>query len=83
MFIHNILYFQVEEIDDIECNTSDPFYADAIANEKEIDLSEEQKKNFKKVCSTKLHRIYCFRLFMHLIFKIFCFINIVAVFVKF
>ncbi|XXG90588.1 hypothetical protein AAC387_Pa12g2318 [Persea americana] len=40
---------EVEEIDDIECTTSDPFYADAIANEKEIDLSEEQKKNFKKV----------------------------------
>ncbi|KAJ0967213.1 hypothetical protein J5N97_024130 [Dioscorea zingiberensis] len=40
---------EVEEIDDIECNFNDPFYADAVANEKEIDLSEEQKKNFRKV----------------------------------
>ncbi|KAL5990168.1 hypothetical protein ACLOJK_011065 [Asimina triloba] len=40
---------EVEEIDDIECTSSDPFYADAIANEIEIDLSEEQKKNFRKV----------------------------------
>ncbi|KAF9612310.1 hypothetical protein IFM89_038913, partial [Coptis chinensis] len=40
---------EVEEIDDIEENCSDPFYADAIANEKEIDLSEEQKKLFRKV----------------------------------
>ncbi|KAF6144435.1 hypothetical protein GIB67_024662 [Kingdonia uniflora] len=40
---------EVDEIDDIEGNSSDPFYADAIANEKEIDLSEEQKKNFRKV----------------------------------
>ncbi|XP_019054212.1 PREDICTED: protein CHROMATIN REMODELING 20 isoform X2 [Nelumbo nucifera] len=40
---------EVEEIDDIDGNCSDPFYADAIANERELDLSEEQKKNFKKV----------------------------------
>lgn len=40
---------EVEEIGDIECNFSDPFYADAVANEKEIDLSEEQKRNFRKV----------------------------------
>lgn len=40
---------EVEEIDDIECSSGDPFYADAIANEKEIDLSEEQRKNFRKV----------------------------------
>ena len=35
---------QVEEIDDI-----DPFAADAIANDTEADLSETQKKNFRKV----------------------------------
>ncbi|XP_077250919.1 protein CHROMATIN REMODELING 20-like isoform X3 [Tasmannia lanceolata] len=40
---------EVEEINDIESNSGDPFYADAVANEKEIDLSEEQKKNFRKV----------------------------------
>ncbi|PIA40011.1 hypothetical protein AQUCO_02500020v1 [Aquilegia coerulea] len=40
---------EVEEIDDIEGSSSDPFIADAVANEKEIDLSEEQKKNFRKV----------------------------------
>ncbi|XP_077229028.1 protein CHROMATIN REMODELING 20-like isoform X2 [Tasmannia lanceolata] len=40
---------EVEEINDTESNYGDPFYADAIANEKEIDLSEEQKKNFRKV----------------------------------
>ncbi|XP_058095092.1 protein CHROMATIN REMODELING 20 isoform X2 [Magnolia sinica] len=40
---------EVEEIDDIECTSSDPFYADALANEKDIDLSEEQKRNFRKV----------------------------------
>ncbi|KAK9292419.1 hypothetical protein L1049_020389 [Liquidambar formosana] len=40
---------EVEEIDDIDGNSSDPFVADAIANERELDLSEEQKRNFKKV----------------------------------
>ncbi|PSR98829.1 Protein CHROMATIN REMODELING like [Actinidia chinensis var. chinensis] len=35
---------EVEEIDDI-----DPFAADAIANDTEADLSETQKKNFRKV----------------------------------
>lgn len=39
----------MEEIDDIDGNSSDPFVADAIANERELDLSEEQKRNFKKV----------------------------------
>ncbi|RVW30985.1 Protein chromatin remodeling 20 [Vitis vinifera] len=29
-------------------NSSDPFVADAIANERAVDLSEEQKKKFKK-----------------------------------
>ncbi|KAL5707173.1 DNA helicase [Ranunculus cassubicifolius] len=40
---------EVEEIDDIDGSSGDPFIADAIANEKEIDLSEEQRKNFRKV----------------------------------
>ena len=40
----------MEEIDDIDGNSSDPFVADAIANERAADLSEEQKNKFKKVC---------------------------------
>lgn len=40
----------MEEIDDIDGNSSDPFVAAAIANERELDLSEEQKKNYRKVC---------------------------------
>ncbi|GMY20566.1 protein CHROMATIN REMODELING 20, partial [Fagus crenata] len=40
---------EVEEIDDIDGNINDPFVAAAIANEKELDLSEEQKNNFRKV----------------------------------
>ncbi|PQQ18968.1 protein CHROMATIN REMODELING 20 [Prunus yedoensis var. nudiflora] len=40
---------EVEEIDDIDGNSSDPFVAAAIANERELDLSEEQKKNYRKV----------------------------------
>lgn len=41
---------QVEEIDDIEDSSVDPFVADAIANERELNLSEEQKRKYKKVC---------------------------------
>lgn len=41
---------QVEEIDDIEDSSGDPFVTDAIANERELNLSEEQKRKFKKVC---------------------------------
>lgn len=40
---------EVEEIDDVDGNSCDPFVAAAIENEKELDLSEEQKKNFRKV----------------------------------
>ncbi|XP_020598505.1 protein CHROMATIN REMODELING 20 isoform X2 [Phalaenopsis equestris] len=40
---------EVEEIGDIDFDSRDPFYCDAIANEKELDLSEEQKRNFRKV----------------------------------
>ncbi|XP_074311682.1 protein CHROMATIN REMODELING 20 isoform X2 [Silene latifolia] len=40
---------EVEEIDDIDDDSSDPFVADAIANEKELELSEVQKKNYRKV----------------------------------
>lgn len=43
-------YFgQVEEIDDIDGNSSDPFVAAAVANERELDLSEVQKKSYRKV----------------------------------
>jgi transcriptional regulator ATRX len=41
--------FQVEEIEDIDGNSTDPFVAEAIANEKELVLSEEQRKNYRKV----------------------------------
>ncbi|CAK7341191.1 unnamed protein product [Dovyalis caffra] len=41
--------FQVEEIEDIDGNSTDPFVAQAIANEKELVLSEEQRKNYRKV----------------------------------
>ncbi|EPS71964.1 hypothetical protein M569_02794, partial [Genlisea aurea] len=40
---------EVEEIDDLDGTSSDPFIADAIENEKNLDLTEEQKKNFRKV----------------------------------
>jgi transcriptional regulator ATRX len=40
---------EVEEIDDMEEGSSDPFVAAAINNERELKLSEEQKKNFRKV----------------------------------
>ncbi|KAK4282924.1 hypothetical protein QN277_014241 [Acacia crassicarpa] len=40
---------EVEEIDDIDGTSADPFIAAAIANEKEIELSDGQKRKFKKV----------------------------------
>ncbi|XP_021898136.1 protein CHROMATIN REMODELING 20-like [Carica papaya] len=40
---------EVEEIDDIDINLDDPFIADAIANERGGTLSDEQRKNFRKV----------------------------------
>ncbi|XP_042036260.1 protein CHROMATIN REMODELING 20-like [Salvia splendens] len=40
---------EVEEIDDVDGTLSDPFIADALANEGDLNLTEEQKKNFKKV----------------------------------
>ncbi|KAK8963018.1 DNA repair and recombination protein RAD54 [Platanthera guangdongensis] len=40
---------EVEEIGEIDFDSRDPFYSDAIANEKEIDLTEVQKRNFRKV----------------------------------
>lgn len=40
---------QVEEIEDIDGGSGDPFFAAALANEKELKLSEEQRKNFRKV----------------------------------
>lgn len=50
--INFILFYQVEEIDDVDGNSCDPFVAAAIENEKELDLSEEQKKNFRKVINS-------------------------------
>ncbi|KAK1581796.1 hypothetical protein Q3G72_009099 [Acer saccharum] len=40
---------EVEEIEDVDGNSSDRLVADAIANEKELILSEEQRKKFRKV----------------------------------
>ncbi|KAG4908538.1 hypothetical protein AAZX31_20G213300 [Glycine max] len=40
---------EVEEIDDVDGNSTDPFIAAAIANERELDLSDEQRRQFKKV----------------------------------
>ncbi|KAL3654023.1 hypothetical protein CASFOL_003704 [Castilleja foliolosa] len=40
---------EVEEIDDVDGTSSDPFVADAVANEGDLSLTEEQKKNFRKV----------------------------------
>ncbi|PON45964.1 hypothetical protein PanWU01x14_254720 [Parasponia andersonii] len=40
---------EVEEIDDIDGSITDPFVAAAVANEKELILSEEQMKNYRKV----------------------------------
>lgn len=39
----------MEEIDDVDGNSTDPFVAAAIANERELDLSDEQRRQFKKV----------------------------------
>lgn len=39
----------MEEIEDVNVDSGDPLLATALANETELDLSEEQKKNFKKV----------------------------------
>lgn len=41
---------EVEEIDDVEGSSIDPFTADALANEGDLNLTEEQKRNFRKVC---------------------------------
>ncbi|TKY52100.1 CHROMATIN REMODELING 20 [Spatholobus suberectus] len=40
---------EVEEIDDVDGNSMDPFIAAAIANERELDLSDEQRRQFTKV----------------------------------
>ncbi|KAL8544534.1 hypothetical protein ACS0TY_004925 [Phlomoides rotata] len=40
---------EVEEIDDVDGTSDDPFVADAIANEGDLCLTEEQKRNFRKV----------------------------------
>ncbi|KAL3635587.1 hypothetical protein CASFOL_020134 [Castilleja foliolosa] len=42
------IHEQVEDIDDVDGTSSDPFVAGAIANEGDLSLTKEQKKNFKK-----------------------------------
>lgn len=49
----------MEEIDDLE-GSSDFLIPDAIVNEEEINLSEEQKKNFRKVCQCCISTIITF-----------------------
>ena len=44
----------MEEIDDVDGNSMDPFIAAAIANERELDLSDEQRRQFKKVVINSL-----------------------------
>ncbi|EHA8587106.1 protein CHROMATIN REMODELING 20 [Cocos nucifera] len=45
---------EVEEIGEIEGNVNDPLYAAAIANEKEIELSEEQRRKYRKGLNPKV-----------------------------
>ncbi|XP_057784554.1 LOW QUALITY PROTEIN: protein CHROMATIN REMODELING 20-like [Salvia miltiorrhiza] len=40
---------EVEEIDDVDAASSDPFVADAISNERDLCLTEEQKRNLRKI----------------------------------
>ncbi|KAJ6349364.1 hypothetical protein OIU77_006867 [Salix suchowensis] len=40
---------EVEEIEDIDGDSIDPFVAEAVANEKELVLTEEQRKSYRKV----------------------------------
>lgn len=40
----------MEEIDDIDGCSGNPFYDAAVAGEKETGFTDEQKKNFRKVC---------------------------------
>lgn len=44
-----IFFGQVEEIEDIDGSTANPLVADAIENEGDLILSDEQRKNFRKV----------------------------------
>ena len=39
----------MEEIEDIDDSSANPLVADAIENERDLILSEEQRKNFRKV----------------------------------
>lgn len=43
----SVINFQVEEIDEIECNFSNPFYADAVAKGKDTDLAKEHRIHFR------------------------------------
>lgn len=49
----------MEEIDDVDGTSYDPFIADAIANEGDLNLTEEQKRNFKKVSFIYKQIILC------------------------
>ena len=56
--------FKAEEIDDIDASSIDPFVAATIvANEKDLALSEEQKKNYRKVCTHLLLFFYLVGIF--------------------
>lgn len=61
-----IFFGKVEEIEDIDGNSDNPLIADAIENEKDLLLSEEQKKIFRKVsqfCLVKL--FFILRILLH------------------
>lgn len=49
----------MEEIDDVDGTSHDPFIADAIANEGDLNLTEEQKRNFKRVSSIYKQITFC------------------------
>lgn len=59
VFYFEISSVQVEEIDDVDGNSTDPFVAAAIANERELDLSDEQRRHFKKV-----YYYYCINVYL-------------------
>lgn len=49
----------MEEIDDVGTSRN-PFVADAIANERDLSLTEEQRRNFRKVSQgTTACQSYC------------------------
>lgn len=44
----------MEEIEDVDGSSDNPLVADAIENERELILSEDQRKNFRKVSQHRL-----------------------------